>query len=94
MTVYANGPIQPGRWYNVLVTFAGGMQKIYVDGVFQSGRTRTFTTVKKCSNANLIIGAWWKADVISIDGKIDEVRLYNRLLTDCEIASLAEPFKQ
>jgi hypothetical protein len=41
-----------------------------------------------------MIGGWWKSDIVSIDGKIDEVRLYKRLLTDCEIAKLAETFKQ
>lgn len=94
LATYANGPIQPGRWYNVIATFGGGIQKIYVDGVLQSSKTRTFTTAKKCPNGDLMIGGWWKNDIVSIDGKLDEVRLYNRVLTDCEIAKLSEPFRQ
>ena len=92
-TVYSNGPIQPGRWYNIIASFVGGVQKIYVDGILQSSTTRTFTKAKKCDNADLMIGGWWKSDIVSIDGKIDEVRLYNRLLTVCEISSLAQTFK-
>lgn len=90
--VHSNPPIQPGRWYNITCTFGGGIQKIYVDGVLQETNTQSFKTAKKCANADLIIGGWWKGDIVSHDGKIDEVRLYNRVLTDCEIAELAETF--
>jgi hypothetical protein len=45
---------------------------------------------KKCDIADLLIGGWWKNDIVSIDGKLDEVRLYNRVLTDCEIDELAK----
>lgn len=91
-TIYSN-PIQAGRWNNVIASFVGGVMKLYVDGVLQSTSTRTFTKAKKCDNADLMIGGWWKSDIVSIDGKIDEVRLYNRALTDCEISKLAETFK-
>jgi hypothetical protein len=93
-TAFTNGPIQAGRWYNITATFGGGVQKVYVDGVLQSSKTRTFSNAKKCADADLLIGGWWKADIVSIDGKIDEVRLYGRVLTDCEIAKLAEAFKE
>jgi hypothetical protein len=93
-TIYSNGLIQAGRWYNITVTFGGGVDKLYVDGVLQSSRTLPFSNAKKCSDADLMIGGWWKADVVSIDGKLDEVRLYGRVLTDCEIAKLAESFKE
>jgi hypothetical protein len=91
--LYSNGGIQPGRWYNITASFVGGVQKLYVDGVLHGTNTRTFTKAKRCDNADLMIGGWWKSDIVSIDGKIDEVRLYNRGLTDCEIAKLAETFK-
>jgi hypothetical protein len=93
LATYSNAPIQPGRWYNVIVTFGSGSQKIYIDGALHSSVTRTFNNAKKCSNADLLIGGWWKSDIVSLDGKIDEVRLYNRVLTDCEIAKLSETFR-
>ncbi|MBO9204584.1 MULTISPECIES: LamG domain-containing protein [Niastella] len=92
-SAYTKGTIQTGRWYNIIATFANGVQKIYMDGVLQNTLTRTFKNVKKCDNGDLMIGGWWKNDVISIDGKIDEVRLYKRVLNDCEISKLAESFK-
>ena len=89
-TVYTKQTMQAGRWYNVTASFANGVQKIYIDGVLQSTKTRTFMNAKKCDNGDLMIGGWWKNDIVSLDGKIDEVRLYKRLLTDCEISKLAQ----
>ena len=44
--LYSKGPIQPGRWYNIIASFAGGVQKIYVDGVLESSVTQSFTKAK------------------------------------------------
>ncbi|WP_205509873.1 LamG domain-containing protein [Longitalea arenae] len=92
MANYANQTMEANRWYNVIASFAGGSQKLYIDGVLQGTKTRTFANAKKCDNGDLMIGGWWSNDIVSIDGKIDEVRLYKRLLSDCEIKKLAEPF--
>lgn len=92
-SLFGNAVYVPGRWYNITATFAGGVQKFYINGVLQGSATRTFTKAKKCDLADLMIGGWWKTDIVSMDGKIDDVRLYNRLLNDCEISKLAETFK-
>jgi hypothetical protein len=92
-SIYANNNIQAGRWYNLVVSFAGGVQKFYINGVLNGSATRSYTKAKRCDNSDLVIGGWWKSDVVSIDGKIDDVRLYNRVLTDCELNQLAEAFK-
>ena len=94
LAIYENGPIQPGRWYSVIATFGKSSQKIYIDGVMHSSTTRAFDNLKKCAAADLMIGGWWKNDIVSIDGKLDEVRIYNRVLSDCEIEMLAETFEQ
>lgn len=92
VSIFDKNFLQPGRWYNIVTVFAGGIQKLYINGVLQGTETRTFTKPKQCANADLVIGGWWKNDITSPDGKIDEVRLYNRVLSDCEISKLAEPF--
>ena len=89
---FSKGPIKAGRWYNIVASFVGGVQKIYVNGVLEVTKTRTMTSLKKCNDADLVIGGWWKSDIMSIDGKIDDVRLYNRQLNECEIAKLSETF--
>jgi hypothetical protein len=81
------------RWYHVLVTFGSGVQKLYIDGHLRGSSTRTFTNLNKCAASQLLIGGWWQGDVISIDGKIDEVRIYNRVLKSCEIDELTGDFR-
>jgi len=94
VTSYTKGTMQAGRWYSVISTFGKGIQKMYVDGVLQSTMKRSFQSAKRCANSDLMIGGWWKADIVSIDGKLDEVRLYNRVINDCEIAKLAAGVEQ
>lgn len=85
--------LQAGRWYHLLATFSKGVQKLYVNGELRATKTRDFTTLKNCNLGQLVIGGWWKNDIVSIDGKIDELRMYSRVLEDCEIEKLTDIFK-
>lgn len=89
IAMHAKRIIKQRVWHNVIATFGKGMQRIYVDGVQQGSSSRRFQNAKKCADADLVIGGWWAKDIISIDGKIDEVRLYGRVINECEIAKLA-----
>ena len=93
-SINISGPetLQAGRWYQVICTFGNGKQSLYVDGKLKASTNRDFQTLKKCMASQLTIGGWWKNDIVSIDGNIDEVRLYNRVLSECEIAELSEIF--
>lgn len=94
-TNIASSPEQmlAGRWYSIIATFENGIQKIYVDGVLKSTLNRNFNTLKKCNTSQFVIGGWWQNDIISIDGKLDEIRVYDRVLTDCELTELSEMWK-
>ncbi|MHA4844311.1 LamG domain-containing protein [Flavitalea antarctica] len=81
-----------GQWYHLITSFVDGVQKIYVDGTLKATINRNFKTLKKCTTAQFIIGGWWKGDITSIDGKVDEVRVYNRGLSECEIKELSKTF--
>ncbi|HEY0676902.1 MAG TPA: LamG domain-containing protein [Chitinophagaceae bacterium] len=85
--------LQPGRWYHLIATFSKGVQKLYIDGALRVTKTRDFSTLNHCPGVDLVIGAWWKNDIVSIDGKVDELRIYNRAFTDCEIEKLTEIFE-
>jgi hypothetical protein len=84
---------QPESWYNIVSVFHKGIMQIYVNGTLISTKTRTNAIAHVCPGAQVIIGGWWQGDPISINGKIDEVRLYNRVLNADEIAELAKNFK-
>ena len=80
--------IQTNQWYCVVNTFENGVQKLYVDGVLVSQQSLSFTQAKACTNTNFIIGSWWQGDLISFQGKMDEVRFYDRAINQQEVNSL------
>lgn len=94
IATYAKVTTQAAKWYNVICTFGKSGQKIYINGVLSDSISRPFSTLKKCSSGDLLIGGWWNGEVISMDGKIDDVRLYNRELATCEITALAKDVKE
>jgi hypothetical protein len=84
---------QPESWYNMILVFHKGVNQIYVNGVLVATKTGTITKAFLCPDAQLVIGGWWQNDQISINGKLDEIRLYNRTLNADEIAELSKDFQ-
>ncbi|MDO6431433.1 LamG domain-containing protein [Flavitalea sp. BT771] len=90
----SNLTLQPEAWYNLVVVFHKGTLKMYSNGQLISTKTGGSQTVPICPNADLVIGGWWDYGTAqSIDGKMDNVRLYNRVLTPAEIALLATHYQ-
>ncbi len=49
-----------------------------------------------CSESNFVVGGWWNggnSGLETINGKLDEIRMYNRVLTAKEIAWLSRNFQ-
>jgi len=72
-------------WYHIACVYSNGLQKLYVNGVLVSLDTNAGPLYN--NSEKIRIGfkngdGHWK-------GKIDDVRLYNRILSDQEIAYLA-----
>ena len=89
--------LQPESWYNIISTFHKGTIQVFVNGKLISTKSGASSTVPLCPNAGLLIGAWWDTSSGSgsetLNGKMDEVRLYNRVLNSNEVAALAREFK-
>jgi fibronectin type 3 domain-containing protein len=94
--VYSTNPINNGQWHNVVMTRdAGtGTVQLYVDGVLNG--TASLGSGNKTSQF-FLIGAL--SDVASngttfsganyFNGSIDELRIYNRVLSAAEVAALS-----
>lgn len=82
--------LQNNRWYHATIIFNLGVQMIYIDGQLVSAIVGSTSYLNQCASADLRIGAWWATDLVSINGKIDELRIYNRILAENEIEKLAE----
>lgn len=85
---------QPESWYNTVCTYQKGTVKIYVNGALVATQASPIPKATLCPDSQFEVGGWWNNDPLSFYGKIDEVRLYNRVLNADEISVLARRFKE
>ncbi|MEN9303002.1 MAG: hypothetical protein RL264_1431 [Bacteroidota bacterium] len=84
-----NTPLSLGEWIHLVYvsTGVGGNTKIYKNGVY-AGQTQNSTSVGSCSTSNIYFGV----DIFSlpefINGKLDDIGIWNRELTAQEIQEL------
>jgi len=87
----ATNPIDDGQWHHVVGTYDGTYTRIYVDGVLES-TSPPCTIVPILNDHPVTIGqvapAFQYTDPYSGTGYIDEVRLYNRVLSPEEVLLL------
>ena len=82
--------VSPDTWYHVAGSYDGSAMRIFVNGVLESSTpiTGNFNTDDRrlCIGSNV-----WGSDqpTIFTNASIDEVRIYNRALSDSEIMALA-----
>jgi len=87
---YSNVALSTGQWYHIVGTYAGGTAssgfEVYINGVavsthdYESG---SFTGMTD-NGADVIVGKYSN----DFDGKIDEVSIFNKALTQAEVTSL------
>lgn len=87
--LYSNTQLQNNRWYHITVIYNLGVQLIYINGALNSARVSNYSTLMQCNQSDFKIGGWWQNDIISVHGKMDELRIYNRILAENEIEYLA-----
>jgi len=79
--------VTEGKWVHVLGTYDGKKANIYVNGVLVGSQEGIYTTEE---NGMLCIGAQsWNTQLGLFTGLIDEVKVYNRVLSADEIKALA-----
>jgi len=81
---------QPEAWYNMIAIFNKGSLQVYLDGKLISRTMTSDPLAHVCPDAKFVVGGWWQNDPASVNGKLDEVRLYNRAINAAEIAKLAQ----
>ncbi|MBT6336091.1 DUF2341 domain-containing protein [Candidatus Woesearchaeota archaeon] len=90
----ANDSIELNKWYCVTVTYnntnVSNDPKIYLNGIEQTivEYSTPSGDARDDSSRNLTIGAWTSSDSVArwFNGTIDEVRLWNRILSADEIS--------
>ncbi len=82
--------IHTGQWYCVVATFAGKTFKLYVDGVLKVTSVAGSNIPLVPGSQGITIGnnVWDKlGHPYSFKGVIDDMRLYNRVLSDTEVTA-------
>ncbi len=90
-TNYSSTLVNDGNWHHVMGVVAGNRWEIWVDCNFDNGVNSSASTPYLTNNEPLTIGYYNMGDQgnhFYLDGEVDEVRIYNRLLTNSEIISL------
>ena len=81
------GPtVNDGAWHHVALTYtSGGTTTLFVDGSsVQSGNAPSFTTSTQALRIGESIDTFWG----NFQGSLDDVRIWNRILSSSEISSL------
>lgn len=79
-------PYTPGEWVNIALVHSDGMLRAFKNGV-QRGSVVSGATHHLPGVSDLYLGGilYKTGDVMAYSGQIDEVRIWNRALTDIEI---------
>jgi outer membrane protein assembly factor BamB len=82
----AAGKVECGNWYHVAGTFDGKMMRIYVDGEEAGHNGAQKGNINYPPQALFVIGAYRDKDEnYPLEGKLHEVRIYDRALSAAEI---------
>lgn len=87
----------PGAWYSFISIYHNGALDIYINGVQTMHRQSLGHKVLCCPNSKIVVGSWWDGSpanqVMNMNGKLDNIRLYNRVVTPHEITALASSYQ-
>lgn len=82
-----NDKIVTNKWFHLVVTYDGSKVKSYTDGALT--KSSDFNKNLDNSNEDLYVGISYPGSIEVFKGLLDEVRIYDRALTDSEISALA-----
>ncbi|MCA9165384.1 MAG: LamG domain-containing protein, partial [Planctomycetales bacterium] len=88
----SSATLSTGHWTHVTGTYDGSNIRIYVDGVL-SGTTAYAGTMFNSTDP-VLIGDSNSNSKLAFDGKIDEVAIYNRVLSGTEVGTLFSSVNQ
>ncbi len=88
---FVQAPFAPNfnQWYNLGVTKSGNTYTIFVDGVAVGSETDSTATEIPDANAPLEIARNPREDAGNFHGRLDEIAIYNRALSQNEIQTLS-----
>lgn len=92
--VFGSTRVDTGQWVHVAAVLPDGADRLdavrlYVNGRLEPPEQRTLQTALINTTAGMLVRIGANTDGLGLTGALDDVRLYDRALTDAEIAALA-----
>ena len=80
------GPVPPGRWSHIAVTYNGSLVKVFLNGQLLSSYAPSLGTIKYTSDGTFYgIGNDGGSGSGGYDGRMDELYIYNQALSDSAV---------
>ncbi|MDM8527964.1 glutaminyl-peptide cyclotransferase [Anaerolineales bacterium HSG24] len=85
--------LEVGRWHYLVGQYDGTQSTLYIDGKLTGKRTDAQSAIAK-NETQIFIGADpYQSTVLFTQGAIDDVRIYNRIISQVEIEALHQQIK-
>lgn len=75
------------KWYHYVVTYDDDRLKLYVDGILVREESKGYKSTFSSDNI-YIGGSKLEADSRALDGQVDDIRIYDRVLEESEVKGL------
>ncbi len=87
--IYSSQKVQLNKWLLVTASWDGNSLKVYINGQ-QNGSNSNVPkgAIDNCPNSVVQIGRWLSRHPWFFNGSMDDIRIYNRALSDSEIQQL------
>jgi Concanavalin A-like lectin/glucanases superfamily len=82
--ITSNAVVSTGQWYHVALTYSSGSRIVYINGGVDI--SDAITGSLEVDNSQTILGAYESGG--NFDGRLDDVRIYNRALDGSEILAI------
>jgi hypothetical protein len=86
--ISSNADIPTGVWTHVAFTYDGSYKRLYINGSLDNSSAQTVDPGSPASFSTYIGSMGSAGSSLTLDGSLDEVRLYNRGLTAAEIKQI------
>ena len=81
--------ILDSNFHHIVGTIIGNTMNLYIDGILSNTITTPYSQTSSCWNGDIQIGRNWSNFTDYFIGKIDDIRFYNRALSQSEVTYLS-----
>ena len=75
-------------WHQLTAVYDVGIMKIYIDGALVGSEITILPSMNACAGSDLLLGRGWQGFPLWYSGELDDLSIYNRVLTQTEITNI------